>query len=139
MTGQNTFIKRKSSKAYLLYRETPVGQALFLALEEMIALKHLTKEQALMVVAQYDFSVRKIIHEKGSNQLVNRGFSFQAGIRTFRWFRQSADHECCHVLFEDVCFYQHFRPKVIQSFLMTSPLHAHRKRAKKRDPRLAQK
>lgn len=99
------------SKNFILYRKTPLGIALFEALKELVDGNILTKEQALSVVTQFDYSIRKVIYEGGKNQC---GFSFEGVLTSYR---HAVEKHWFHGVFQNVTVYQHFQPAVIQEQL----------------------
>jgi len=91
-----------------LYRNSPIGIAMFDAILELLESHKITPQQALIVVTQFDYSIRKIMASKYSEQ---KAFSFDAHVR---WYRLYPDW--CVMLLEDVAFYQHFTPRRIQLY-----------------------
>lgn len=93
-----------------MYRNTPLGIALFEAIFELLDESFLTKKQAVMLVQQYDYSLRKVMRESYNDCST---FSFKAG--KLEVYRCVDDHR--HMVFRDVFVYQHFPPYVVQSYL----------------------
>ena len=98
----------KLSKAYDLYRNSRVGIAMFDAIHELLESNLLTPQQALIIVTQFDFSIRKIMATKYSDQDL---FSFDAKVKNYR-----LQPDWSVVLLENVSLYQHFPPKRIQLY-----------------------
>lgn len=57
VSSEESFIKLVRSNTYDLYRNAPVGIAMFDALYDLVRRKKLTPNQALIVVTQFDLSV----------------------------------------------------------------------------------
>ena len=72
------------SESWPLYRQTPVGIAMFDALLELLELKHLTPEQALIVATQFDATIRNVMDRITSKQY--SVFSFEAELATYRLY-----------------------------------------------------
>ena len=97
----------KLTKSNHLYRNTKVGVAMFDAIQELFELKKLTPQQALIIVTQFDVSIRKIMNKKIEENY--SFFSFEAEVKAYRL--QSG---WCSVVLENVAVYQHFRTREIQ-------------------------
>jgi len=97
----------KLTKSNHLYRNTKVGVAMFDSIQELFEMKKLTPQQALIIVTQFDNSVRKIMNKKIKEN--HCFFSFEAEVKTYRL--QSG---WCSVILENVAVYQHFRTSEIQ-------------------------
>ena len=69
----------KLTKSIHLYRNTKVGVAMFDAIQELFELKKLTPQQALIIVAQFDNSIRKIMNKKIKEN--HSFFSFEAEVK----------------------------------------------------------
>ena len=72
----------KLTKSNHLYRNTKVGVALFDTIQELFELKKLTPQQALIIVAQFDNSIRKIMNKKIEEN--HSFFSFEAEVKAYR-------------------------------------------------------
>ena len=90
----------KLTKAYDLYRNSRVGIAMFDAIHELLEANLLNPQQALIIVTQFDFSIRRIMATKYSEQNL---FSFEAEVKSYR-----LQPDWSVVLLENVAFYQHF-------------------------------
>jgi hypothetical protein len=97
----------KLTKSIHLYRNTKVGVAMFDAIQELFELKKLTPQQALIIVAEFDNSIRKIMNKKIKENY--SFFSFEAEVKAYRL--QSG---WCSVILENVAVYQHFRTSEVQ-------------------------
>ena len=97
----------KLTKSNHLYRNTKVGVALFDTIQELFELKKLTPQQALIIVTQFDNSIRKIMNKKTKEN--HSFFSFEAEVKAYRL--QSG---WCSIILENVAVYQHFRTSEIQ-------------------------
>ena len=97
----------KLTKSNHLYRNTKVGVAMFDAIQELFELKKLTPQQALIIVTQFDISIRKIMNKKIKEN--HSFFSFEAEVKAYRL--QSG---WCSVILGNVAVYQHFRTSEIQ-------------------------
>ena len=73
----------KLTKAYDLYRNSPIGLAMFDALYELLKSHKLTLQQALIVVSQFDYSIRRVMSTKYSKQDT---FSFEAQVMGYRLY-----------------------------------------------------
>ena len=98
----------KLTKAYDLYRNSRVGIAMFDAIHELLEANLLNPQQALIIVTQFDFSIRRIMATKYSEQNL---FSFEAEVKSYR-----LQPDWSVVLLENVAFYQHFPSQKIQLY-----------------------
>ena len=105
-----TFYGTKLTKVYDLYRNAPVGVAMFDAIHELVERKKLAPSQALIVVTQFDLSIRKIMDKRQKEE--NSFFSFEA---EKLWYQLRPDGWVVIVL-EDVSFYQHIPTEEIQRY-----------------------
>ena len=105
-------LKHIVSKAYLTYRNTTICLALFDAIEELIEENLLTPKQAVMLIHQFEFSLRKKMKE-ATNEMSNYYFSARQ-IIAYKKIKNTY-----HVLLEDVQFYNKIPPQIIQHYLKT--------------------
>ena len=98
----------KLTKAYDLYRNSRVGIAMFDAIHELLEANLLNPQQALIIVTQFDFSIRRIMATKYSEQNL---FSFEAEVKSYR-----LQSDWSVVLLENVAFYQHIPSQKIQLY-----------------------
>jgi len=102
-------VQIKMNKSYDLYRNTPVGIAMFDAIQKLFELEKLTPNQALIIVTQFDYSIKKKMKEKQKER--NNFFSFEAEVKSYRLMQ-----DWCSVLLENVVVFQHFSPKEVQLY-----------------------
>ena len=77
-------LKFLPSQAYELYRNTPVGNALFDTVQEMLDCKHIKPSLASIVVTQFDLTIRKIINEINTLSARPGGFRFEGELLSYR-------------------------------------------------------
>ena len=104
-----SIVQIKLNKSYDLYRNTPVGIAMFDAIQKLFELEKLTPNQALTIVTQFDFTIKKIMREKQKIRKIF--FSFVAEVKSYRLMQ-----DWCSVLLENVLIFQHFSPKEVQMY-----------------------
>ena len=104
-----SIVQIKLNKSYDLYRNTPVGIAMFDAIQKLFELEKLTPNQALTIVTQFDFTIKKIMREKQKIRKIF--FSFEAEVKSYRLMQ-----DWCSVLLENVLIFQHFSPKEVQMY-----------------------
>ena len=105
-----TFYGAKLTKVYDLYRNAPVGVAMFDTIHDLVERKILKPRQALIVVTQFDLSIRKIMDKRQKEE--NSLFSFEA---EKIWYQLRPDGWYVLIL-EDVSFYQHIPTEEIQMY-----------------------
>lgn len=117
VSSEESFIKLVRSNTYDLYRNAPVGIAMFDALYDLVRRKKLTPNQALIVVTQFDLSVMKVMSSFYDDPLIQEGFSFDGYLRSYRIFQVDGWVE---ILLQNVRVYQHLCPKTVQYKLLMS-------------------
>ena len=102
-------VQIKMNKSYDLYRNTPVGIAMFDAIQKLFKKGKLTPNQALIIVTQFDYTFKKIMREKQKER--KTFFSFEAEVKSYRLMP-----DWCSVLLENVLIFQHFSVKEVQLY-----------------------
>ena len=100
------------SKAYVTYRNTTLCLALFDTIEELLQENLLTPKQAIILIHQFEFSLRKKMKE-ATNEMSNYYFSARQ-IIAYRKIKNTY-----HLLLEGVQFYNKIPPQIIQHYLKT--------------------
>ena len=109
------FLRRKISRAYVVYRNTKVALALFDTIEELIEEDFLTPTQAVKLVSQFDYSAQKVMRgiQRELKDCGTGTMSLQGNVRTYRILKDDRVH-VQHFLLKNVSVYQHFSIRQIQ-------------------------
>merc|ERR1711862_124509 len=89
----------KLTKSVHLYRNTYVGVAMFDAIHELLESEKLNPGQALIIVTQFDSSIRKVMNRKQREH--HSYFSFEAEVKAYR-----LQSDWKSVILENVAVYQ---------------------------------
>lgn len=119
-------IERVMSKSYATYRGTPVGKAMFESLLELLEEDLITEELAVMVVHQFDFSIRKLM----ANAYGPDSEFFFDG----QYVASRMVDDVYHMVFRDVWFFQHFSPRTIQNFDAQASWYGWKSRMRSKKP-----